>query len=260
MSDFANGSNPQIGPEGTGQRTEPASGSVSSAWRHSIDLVRDSAREILLRLLSDKRSALIAMIVVLALPIAAGIVWYIASPSGLRKSQAGRSGAIPSLLSHGTKAKPAPGKPMGAASTPVPSPPLVVSPAMPAPQTVPPSQTAIPGTTGNVAPPPVAGIPPSAPVPVVPVVPQNSSMVYQAKHDKAFGGGCSGQLLLSSSGLAFTCLDDPSGSMQIALNQIGAADENGVRLLSGKKYHFSIRGMTKDAEQTLFLNWLHKVR
>jgi hypothetical protein len=66
--------------------------------------------------------------------------------------------------------------------------------------------------------------------------------------------------MLSSSGLAFTCLDDPSGSMQIALNQIGGADENGVRLLSGKKYHFSIRGMTKGAEQTLFLNWLHKVR
>jgi hypothetical protein len=85
-------------------------------------------------------------------------------------------------------------------------------------------------------------------------------MVYQARHDKVFGGGCSGQLTLSSTGLAFNCLDDPGGSVQIPVNQIGAADENGVRLLSGKKFHFSIRGMTRSGEEALFLNWLHQIR
>jgi hypothetical protein len=230
--------------------------------RRTIDLARDSARDLLVRLLSGKRSALIAMIVVLALPISAGIIWFAVSPSGLRKSQAGKSAAIPSFLSHGTKAKPAPGKPITAAANPAPAlPPLTqVSPAMQAPQSSAPPQIAAPGTAGVVAPAPIARATPPAPVPVVPSTPPGSSMVYQARHDKVFGGGCSGQLTLSSSGLAFTCLDDPRGSMQIARSQIGAADENGVRLLSGKKYHFSIRGMTKSAEQALFLNWLHQVR
>jgi hypothetical protein len=48
--------------------------------------------------------------------------------------------------------------------------------------------------------------------------------------------------------------------MQIALKEIGSVDENGVRLLSGKKYHFSIPGMSKSGEEAIFVNWLHQVR
>lgn len=85
-------------------------------------------------------------------------------------------------------------------------------------------------------------------------------MVYHARHDKHFGEGCSGQLTLNAIGLVFNCPDDPSGSIQVALNEIGSIDENGIRLNSGKKYHFSISGMTKDSEEALFANWLHRVR
>jgi hypothetical protein len=108
-----------------------------------------------------------------------------------------------------------------------------------------------------------------APAPIVPNVPATSvvpgrppftPLVYRAKHDKVFGGSCSGQLTLSSGGLVFNCPDDPHGSMQIAIAEIGAVDENGVRLLSGKKYHFSIPGMSKGGEEALFANWLHQVR
>lgn len=84
--------------------------------------------------------------------------------------------------------------------------------------------------------------------------------VFRARHDKHFGGSCSGQLTLNTAGLVFDCPNDPGESFQVALNEIGAVDDNGIRLLSGKKYHFSISGMSKSAEQALFASWLRQVR
>jgi hypothetical protein len=110
--------------------------------------------------------------------------------------------------------------------------------------------------------PQVAGpAPPTQPaIPATGPRPPFSPLVYQARHDKHFGGGCAGQLTLSAAGLTFQCPDDPGANLQVALNEIGAVDENGVQLTSGKKYHFSISGMNKSAEQLLFTNWLHQVR
>lgn len=85
-------------------------------------------------------------------------------------------------------------------------------------------------------------------------------MVYPARHDKLFGQGCAGQLTLDTNGLAFRCPDDPSNSVQIALADIESVDGNGVRLVSGKKYHFSIAGMGKSNAEQLFANWLSRVR
>jgi hypothetical protein len=84
-------------------------------------------------------------------------------------------------------------------------------------------------------------------------------IVYPARHEKHFGG-CSGQLTLNAAGLNFRCTEDPGDSIQVALAEIGAIDENGIQTLSGKKYHFSIAGMSKPAAQQLFTNWLHQVR
>ena len=84
-------------------------------------------------------------------------------------------------------------------------------------------------------------------------------IVYPARHDKHFGG-CSGQLTLNSGGLNFRCPDDPGDSIQVGLNEIGAVDDNGIQTTSGKKYHFTISGMSKPAAQQLFANWLHQVR
>jgi hypothetical protein len=84
--------------------------------------------------------------------------------------------------------------------------------------------------------------------------------VYPARHDKHFGESCSGRLTLNSSGLQFDCPDDPGGGVQVAINQIGSVDENGIRLTSGKKYHFSIPGMSKISEQELFADWFNRVR
>jgi hypothetical protein len=84
--------------------------------------------------------------------------------------------------------------------------------------------------------------------------------VYTARHDKVFGEGCSGQLTLDSSGLFFRCSEDPRASVQVALADIETVDGNGVRLISGKKYHFSIAGMGKSNAEQLFSNWLSRVR
>jgi len=101
-------------------------------------------------------------------------------------------------------------------------------------------------------------LPPPPPTSSSARVPFNPA-VYTARHDKHFGG-CSGQLTLNMGGLVFHCPEDPSDSIQVALNEIGAVDENGIQTLSGKKYHFSITGMSKPAAQQLFANWLHQVR
>lgn len=105
---------------------------------------------------------------------------------------------------------------------------------------------------GNTMPAPQPPAASSARVPFTPAV-------YSARHEKRFGG-CSGQLTLNTGGLNFRCAEDPSDSIQVALNEIGAIDENGIQTLSGKKYHFTISGMSKPAAQQLFANWLHQVR
>ena len=85
-------------------------------------------------------------------------------------------------------------------------------------------------------------------------------MTYPARHDKHFGGECSGQLTLNSTALVFHCPGDPGSSIQVAINQIAAVDDNGIRLTSGKKYHFTISGMNKSAEKALFSDWLSRIR
>jgi hypothetical protein len=197
-----------------------------------------------------------------AIPVVAAIVWYTARPKNFRKSHV-IGNAIPSLFSaHSNKPKPAPGKPFEPTPPPAPSaylplPSASVQPAQPSTSVV-----QVPGTPmpGSVAPAPIAGAAPYAPAPVVPARPQVPAMTYHARHDKVFGEGCAGQLTLNSGGLVFDCPNDPRDSFQIAIGEIGAIDDNGVRLLSGKKFHFSIRGMNKNGEEAIFNNWLHQVR
>jgi hypothetical protein len=100
-------------------------------------------------------------------------------------------------------------------------------------------------------------------MPAPPVVTTNdpyTPTTYPARHDKHFGDSCSGQLTLNSNELVFQCPEDPGAGIQVAINQIDSVDENGIRLSSGKKYHFSIPGMSKNSEQALFTGWLNRVR
>lgn len=252
MSDFGSSSNPQPGLD-----ANPAYSRGKAAWwrirNHLQNLTPGSS--------SWKPSTPKAWLLLLALPVAAAIVWYATRPVTIKRaSDFGAAVRNPSLLlSGGSKPKPAPGKPLLPTPPPAPSAPLPLPD--PSIQATQPATTAIPIQPQNLA-----GAAPPAPitntVPAAPVVPAGaySPVVYSARHDKLFGQGCSGQLTLNTTGLVFNCPDDPNGSVQIALSQIASVDENGVQLTSGKKFHFSISGMSKGGEEELFVSWLHHVR
>jgi len=145
---------------------------------------------------------------------------------------------------------------------PPPSPvPQVQAPAVPQRTPAPaaaPQNPATASMSATAPPPPFKNVLP--PAPTVTTGTPYPPVVYPARHDKHFGDGCSGRLTLNSSGLQFDCPDDPGGGVQVAINQIGSVDENGIRLTSGKKYHFSIPGMSKISEQELFADWFNRVR
>lgn len=202
-----------------------------------------------------------ALFLVLAVPIAALIIWF-AARTGTMKRAADLGLSVshrPSLLSDGTKPKPPAGKLLVPATPPAPLPPLPDWSKIQAANAAPTSPTqGMPGPAiAPVAPVPIPGALSPAPAPAV--RPAYAQLSYNARHEKAFGGGCSGQLVLSSTGLQFNCLSDIHASMQIAISEISAVDENGVRLTSGKKLHFTISGMNKPSEQALFTDWFNRL-
>lgn len=209
-----------------------------------------------------KHFTLKVLFLVIAVPIAALVLWFGTRPGTMKRAaELGHSVSSPSsLLPATSKPKPAPGKLLEQPTAPAPRPP---APEIPRPQTAynaPPSPVqTVPGpATTAVAPAFTPG--PAQPAPAPAARPAYAPLSYNARHDKVFGGSCSGQLILSSSGLQFNCPDDSHGSLQVALSEISSVDENGVRLASGKKLHFSINGMTKPGEQALFADWLRRLR
>jgi hypothetical protein len=204
------------------------------------------------------------LVLLLALPIAGMTIGYFTRLKAGTGATAGSVvGNSVGSLTHGTTAKPAPGKPFVPDTQPPPPSPAPQIPAAAAPQH-PPAAAAAPQNPATA--PLAAPSPPPAfknappPAPALATGTPYPPVVYPARHDKHFGDGCSGRLTLNSSGLLFDCPDDPSGGVQVAINQIGSVDENGIRLTSGKKYHFSIPGMSKISEQELFADWFSRVR
>jgi hypothetical protein len=198
-------------------------------------------------------------VALLMFPLAGVFVGYISRPSTGSAAQAD-AGITTSTDTAEKQAKPSAGKPQLAASQ---APPPVVMHPLPSSALEPqaPPAMSVPARPLNPAP-GMANVPPNAPQPPSAVAANSpyTPMVYSARHDKVFGEGCAGQLTLDNNGLAFRCPDDPGGSVHVALGDIEAVDGNGVRLISGKKYHFSIAGMGRSNEQQLFANWLSRVR
>jgi hypothetical protein len=202
------------------------------------------------------------LVLLIAVPLAAIIIWIGTRPNNIKRAASiGSAVRNPSsLLADANKPKPAPGKLLVPAEAPAPLPPAPDwshTTASNAQSTAPPPIMPN-GMASAVAPAPVPGI--ASPAPVVTGRAPFSPVAYNARHDKAFGGSCSGQLTLNNAGLNFVCGADPHGSLQVAVNEINSVDENGVRLNSGKKFHFTITGMNKPSEQQLFADWLNRVR
>jgi len=204
--------------------------------------------------------------------IAFAIFWYVAIPRGVKQQQFSVARGKSLLgLTPTDKPKPAPGKPFVSETEshlPIPT---VWTPAPGSAQTpwtpgMPQNGPQIPSSPQQFPPASQASPQVAGPAPASPAMPATASgsafspLVYPARHDKHFGGGCAGQLTLNAAGLMFQCPDDPGATVQVPLNDIGAVDENGIQTLSGKKYHFTISGMSKSTEQLLFTNWLHQVR
>ncbi len=140
-------------------------------------------------------------------------------------------------------------------------PPSIVRPTPSPLAPVPPPSIATPQhAIAPAPPPPVASIVPPSPAAPPSAKPAFPAVTYPARHDKHFGDSCAGQLTLNSGGLAFSCPGNPDSAIQVATNEIEAVDDNGVRLFSGKKYHFTIPGMNKNSEKGLFTDWLNRVR
>jgi hypothetical protein len=164
-------------------------------------------------------------------------------------------------MNHGT-AKPKPSPYKYTLATPIthPSNPIVFTPPR-LPNSAPAIAQQIPAQTAPVTPalPQYANTAPAPSAAATTAKAPFTPVIYPARHEKHFGG-CSGQLTLNAGGLNFHCAEDPGDSIQVALNEIGAIDENGIQTTSGKKYHFTISGMSKPAAQQLLANWLHQVR
>ena len=202
--------------------------------------------------------ALSIFLVLLLFPLAGVLLGYLSRPKAGSPSQ--NAAGITTATDAGEKqAKPSAGKSrMPEPQGPPPSVMHAASPSALEPQ-APPSMS-VPSRPVAPAPALPNAAPNAAPAPAVAANAPYTPMVYSARHDKVFGEGCAGQLTLDTNGLAFRCPGDPRSSLQLALGDIEAVDGNGVRLNSGKKYHFSIAGMGRSNEEQLFANWLSRVR
>ena len=246
-----------------------------STWKRSTthqsepsDAVKTSSSFSLSRSSSRAPKVLVGLAVAVLLLIAIPVFLVIRAESGRPhyyrqgKSVVSRGESMLGLNQQASaKPKPSPYKYTLATPITKPSAPIVITPHPQAQYSAPSAAPQIPNQaspvtpalpqTANTMPPP----PPAAAGGRVPFTP----VVYPARHDKHFGG-CSGQLTLNAAGLNFNCASDPGDTIQVGLNEIGAVDENGIQTTSGKKYHFTISGMSKPGAQQLFSNWLHQVR
>jgi hypothetical protein len=201
-----------------------------------------------------------AMFLLIAIPITVLIIWLATRTDTMK-----RAASLGQSVSHSSpfrsvekKPKPPAGKYEQQTTAPARQAPLSGGSKLPAAANPAPSSPQLaPGPAITpVVPTPFPAAPPA---PVSAARPAYAPLSYNARHDKAFGG-CAGQLILSSTGLQFNCPGNSQDSMQIAISQISGIDENGVRLASGKKLHFSINGMTKPGEQALFTDWFNRLR
>ena len=73
--------------------------------------------------------------------------------------------------------------------------------------------------------------------------------------------GCSGgELVLSGSGLQFTCPSDSTKSVTLGLAEIERVDKSGVEANGHKKYHFNLQDADAAQGEELFREWLAEAR
>jgi hypothetical protein len=86
---------------------------------------------------------------------------------------------------------------------------------------------------------------------------QNAPVRFAARH-KEFGGGCDGELTLRLDGLHFKCAT--GDAIDVPIRAIERADNDGILLTNGKKYHFEIAGESKALVEAQFSTWFIHAR
>lgn len=67
---------------------------------------------------------------------------------------------------------------------------------------------------------------------------------------------CEGELIFSSKTIEFHCFKNAKKNFTVEREAVDKADDNGIKLRSGAKYHFNIAGFTKDGTRSLFGRWV----
>lgn len=87
-------------------------------------------------------------------------------------------------------------------------------------------------------------------------VPETPLARYRAAHEVA-GPDKQGTLTFWQDAFRFDCISDrnPEQTFVIRREEIQSVHKNGVQLFAGKKYHFTVPGMTKEQVSDLFGRW-----
>jgi hypothetical protein len=94
-----------------------------------------------------------------------------------------------------------------------------------------------------------------------PTHPPQINLMVRADWEGHFHEGCKqGLLLLSRTGLDFTCPTESKKNLTIGLSEIAAVDSNGVKTVSNKPYHFDIQNASKEQSAIYFQEWLRLAR
>ena len=81
-------------------------------------------------------------------------------------------------------------------------------------------------------------------------------MSFTANHKGVRNGCKGGTLTIDAARLVFRCPTDVAKDVAVARAEVKGADDDGVELLSGKKYHFDVEGKGKDATHRMFVDWV----
>jgi hypothetical protein len=93
-----------------------------------------------------------------------------------------------------------------------------------------------------------------------PTNPPQINLMVRADWEAHLGEGCKqGLLLLSRTGLDFTCPTESKKNLTIGLSEITAVDSNGVKTVK-KPYHFIIQHASKEQSAIYFQEWLRLAR
>jgi hypothetical protein len=85
-------------------------------------------------------------------------------------------------------------------------------------------------------------------------------LMMNAEHDRVWGDGEPGILLLDGLGLHFTRTDNSHKIIEVLLADIASVDKCGIKDRKGHPYHFKIQNADPKQGERIFHDWLEQAR